>query len=307
MPVCKRRSVKLLFIFVVLAALTLSLSVVSAHQPAEVNANQGQTQYLPVLFNSFVAEEEIAESDLINQLRANAGVPRVSYSSILERNCFEHARYMAENGILTHQQDPSYPYASENGQICAKQSNVWLATGMPAADWNSDDAVMNWMTSVSHRIWLLYPTTKKFGMGFYTSHDGAHAGAALDVLSRADFTADENYDGWPVRYPGSGERNIPATRYPITINWRYFGPEPELGSVRLTRANGTAIAHEATTQMSIGHKGIQIIPKKALPLNSKIRVSVSGRYDGVPFSYSWSFYTNAVQYASSTMEAIIDE
>jgi hypothetical protein len=144
-------------------------------------------------------------------------------------------------------------------------------------------------------------------LGFYTSRDDSHAGAALDVLSAAHFDTDEKYAGWPVRYPGNGERGIPATRYPITLNWRYFGPEPELSSARLTRANGTAIAHEATTQISTGHKGIQIIPKRALPANSKIRVSVSGHYDDAPFSYSWHFYTSAVQYASPTMEAIIGE
>lgn len=308
MPVRKHRSVKLLFILAVLAALISTLTVVFAREPASNTPNLNHKQYLPILISSSsTASSDAPEYDLINQLRANAGAPAVTYSPILEQNCFEHARYMAENGILTHEQDPRYPYASSSGQTCAQQANVWLATGSPAAGWHADDAVMNWMSSVAHRIWLLYPTTKKFGMGFYTSHDGAHAGAALDVLSRADFSADESYNGWPVRYPGNGEREIPAMRYPITLNWRYFGPEPELSRVQLSTASGTQIPFEATSQMSIGHKGIQIIPDADLPANRKILVAVSGHYDGAPFSFSWHFYTGSQTYAAAAFEAIIGE
>jgi uncharacterized protein YkwD len=290
MPVRTHRSKNHLYILVVLAVLIVTVSAAGAQQEtAEANKKEHQI-YLPLLFRS-PTSAQISGRDLINQMRANAGVPPVRYSPVLERNCFEHSRYMAENGILSHTQNPNYPYATSGGQNCAQQGNVWLGYTPPTKLWNSADPVRDWMGSVSHRIWLLYPTSTKFGYSFYTSQAAKNNGAAVDVLSGANFSADEAYDGWPVRYPGSGEKGIPAAQYPISLNWRYFGPEPEIGSVRLTTGSGDKIAHEATTQMSIGHKGIQIIPKTALPEESKIVVTVSGKYDDASFTKTWHFFT----------------
>lgn len=294
MPVRKRRSVTLLVNITLLAATFIIVSAVSAKQLSTNTSDEANRQYLPVLFRSSVSAQASTQ-ELINQFRANAGVPAFDYSPLLERNCYEHARYMAENGDFTHEQKSNLPFASSNGQTCARQANLWLGSGQPASPWEAHDAIMDWMSSVAHRAWLLYPTTKVSGFGFYTSTETNRAAAALDILSGADFGTDEAYGSWPVRYPGSGEKNIPATRYPITLNWRYFGPEPVLKSVRLTTANGKAIEHEANTQISAGHKGIQIIPKIAFPKQSNIIVTVTGQYDGAPFSYSWQFYTGSIQ------------
>jgi uncharacterized protein YkwD len=304
MPVRKHRSLKLLAVFAIFTATITILSAASAHHPSANTSGRTHRQYLAVLFSS-PAATHTSPRDLINQIRFNAGVPEVRYSPILEKNCFEHARYMAENAELTHEQNPDLPYASSSGQICASQADLWLGSAQPTTSWESDDAIKGWMSSVSHRIWLLYPTTEVFGYSFYTSPAANRAAAALDILSGANFAADEAYAGWPVRYPGRDQKNIPATRFPITLNWRYFGPEPVLKNVRLTTADGTIIPHEATTQMSIGHKGIQIIPKTALPMQSKINVSVEGQYDGAPFSYSWQFYTGSLQYTDPITEAAV--
>lgn len=302
MPVGKRRTVKLLVVFSIFMATISTLSPISAHQPTVSSAKYAHKQYLPVMFGSRISAAETGNHDLINQLRAKAGVPPVRYNTTLEENCLEHARYMAENGIITHKQNPNNPYYSRKGQSCARQSNVWLGNGAPASAWQTNDAIMDWMASVPHRAWLLYPTSKAFGYGFYWSEASKHAGAAIDILSAADFAADDAYDAWPFRYPGSGQKGIPATRYPITLNWRYFGPEPVLSQVRLTTADGTAIAHKATIQTAAGHKGIQIIPKQELPVQSRIRVSVKGHYEGTPFSYSWHFRTGDKQFTAGTTE-----
>lgn len=293
MPVCKRRSLTLLAALAFLAALTATLSTAIAYQPLAETANSERKLFLPMTCGSAApsAAAEAPQYDLINKFRTYAGVPTVSHSSVLESHCLEHSRYMAENGILSHVQDPHLPYSSRNGEDCARQANIWLASSILATPWNPNSAVRDWMASVPHRLWLLYPTSEAFGYAFYATQAGDTAAAAVDILSGANFGADESYGGWPVRYPGKGERNIPATRYPITLNWRYFGSTPVLSSVRLTKGDGTPIAQQATTQLEAGHKGIQIIPTKALPGQSKIVVTVSGSYDGKPFSYSWHFYT----------------
>ena len=205
---------------------------------------------------------------------------------------------MAENDLLTHQQNPRLPFSSNTGQICAKRANTWLGTQHPIVPWKPIDALYSWRTSVAHRLWMLYPTTTVFGFGFYTC-GVQRSGAALDVLSHANFDADEAYKGWPVRYPGSGQKNIPATDYPITLNWRYFGSKPVLHSVRLTTANGAPIPFEANTDLEVGHKGIQIFPKDNLPENKIIKVSVSGSYDGTPFTYAWQFTTGSAENVDS--------
>ena len=303
MPVRKHRSAKLFIILAVSVATIITLSVASASQTTPTISGKAHKQLLPVLISSRLPKTSTLA--MINQLRANAGVPAVQYSPILEKNCFEHARYMAENAELTHRQNPNHPYASSSGQTCARQANLWLGSALPTVPWKATDPIKGWMSSVSHRIWLIYPTTREMGYSFYTNATTKRAAAAIDILSRADFAADEAYEGWPVRYPGSGETNIPATQFPITLNWRFFGPEPELKSVQLRTANGTNIPHEATSQMSIGHKGIQITPKIAFPKQSTIIVSVSGKYEGQPFSYSWSFYTGSTQIAAPTTQTTL--
>ncbi len=146
------------------------------------------------------------------------------------------------------------------------------------------------MGSVGHRLWLLYPTTPTFGYGFYSAANN-RAGAALDVLSTFNPGGDLSYPGWPVRYPASGQQDVPASAYPITLNWRYFGVAPSVSSSSLTTSGGTPVPHTVTTALPVGHKGIQILPSAPLAANTTFVVLVAGAYDGVAFNYSWSFST----------------
>ncbi|MGQ9928357.1 MAG: SBBP repeat-containing protein [Chloroflexaceae bacterium] len=220
----------------------------------------------------------------VNWYRQRAGVPPVSQDATLNDNCWQHARYMAENDDLTHNQNPSLPYASPAGQICAQMGNAWMGP----SGWQPRDAVDGWMSSIGHRLWLLYPTTPTFGFGFYQNAQRAAAG--LDVLSRARLLSDNaTYAGWPVRYPAPGQTDVPATA--ITLLWPYFDQKPVLSSVTLRALPGTPIAHTATTDLPVNHKGIAIIPDQALPANATIEVTVTGTYKGQPFSYTWHFQT----------------
>lgn len=222
----------------------------------------------------------------VNGYRLRAGVPPVSEQAIMNSNCFEHARYMAENNHLTHNQNSSLPYASPAGQICAQKGNAWLGWGN---GWTPADAIDSWMRSVGHRLWLLYPTTPTFGFGFYTTANGARSAAALDVLSY--FNDGASYPNWPVRYPGINQTDVPPTQYPITLQWRYFGDTPVVSSTTLQVVGGSSIAHSVSTSLPVGHKGVVITPTVALPPSSLIEVTVNGSYAGQPFSYTWQFQT----------------
>ncbi len=152
------------------------------------------------------------------------------------------------------------------------------------------DSVHVWMSSVAHRLWLLYPTTQTVGYGFFSKQEENRAAAAIDILSYADFGADETYGSWPVQFPKDSS-DVPSTRYPITLNWRYFGAKPTLQRTQLQTADGRKLAHDATTDLPAGHKGIQITPRQNLPAYTKILVTVSGSYEGNPFNYTWAFHT----------------
>ncbi len=225
----------------------------------------------------------------VNYFRAVAGSPAVTFDVVLKDNCYQHAQYMAEENHLTHNQCTDSPWHTASGQICAQHGNAWLGGASSRPYWEPYHSIDCWMRSVGHRLWLLYPTTPTFGYGFYTASNH-RAGAALDVLSTFNSGADSDYPHWPVRYPAPGQIDVPATQYPITLNWRYFGPTPTVHTTSVTVVGGGAIAHTVTTELPVNHKGIHIAPE-TLPAQSHIEVSVSGNYDGETFTYSWSFAT----------------
>lgn len=248
--------------------------------------------YLPLVANGAGAPP-VDPNDipaLVNSLRAIAGAPAVSFDSELDHNCWLHARYMAEENHLTHNENPASAWYTPEGQVCAGNGNAWLGSSFYIPIWEPHDSVDGWMSSPGHRMWLLYPTTPVFGFGFYTASNN-RAGAGLDVLSESHFSADLSYSGWPVRYPAPSQANVPSGAFPITVFWRYFGPVPTVSATSLSTGQGASIAHSVSTSLPANHKGILITPQSALPANTTLQVMVAGSYDGVQFSYSWSYTT----------------
>jgi uncharacterized protein YkwD len=227
----------------------------------------------------------------VNAFRRTAGVPAVTFDQTLNDNCWLHARYMAEENEITHDERVGSPWYTPAGQSCGQKGNAWLGSEFNRAYWQPYHAIESWVASVGHRMWLLYPTTPVFGYGFYTANNN-RAGAALDVLTRVNMGKDTSYAGWPVRYPAPDQTGIPAQAYSITLGWRYFGATPTVSSVSLS-VNGSPIPHTYSTSLPVGHKGIEIKPSQPFPPNSTIAVSVAGTYDGKPFNYAWSFKTGS--------------
>jgi hypothetical protein len=289
-PYTKRKGIKAALLAVIIL-ISIFFTGSFSTLLAEDKEQPPHTNYFPIVSqpDSPPADTENALV-LVNQLRTETGVPPVSESGVLNENCFEHARYMAENNVISHEQDPNLPYASSSGQNCAQNGNAWLGSKRTDSGWSPCDSVQGWMASVSHRLWILYPTTQTFGYGFFSEQEDNRAAAALDILSFARFDQDGAFNGWPIKYP-QGNVIVPSTRYPITLNWRYFGSKPQLGQTQLQTAAGQIFAHDANTNLPAGHKGIQLIPKQDLPPHTRITVTVSGTYEDQPFSYTWNFTT----------------
>ncbi len=243
----------------------------------------------------------------VNFYRALAGVPPVVFDEKLNQNCQEHALYMVMEDDITHYPNPQSAWYTRGANQCARNGNVWLGNAWSSAPIDAstnprflpEDSVTDWMSSVGHRLWLLYPTTKVFGYGFY-SHQvdefTVRAGAALDVASRmASDSRDRAYRKWPVIYPAVEQTNVPRFDsqggYPITLMWRYFGPKPVVNSTQVRTENGSELAHTVETTLPGGHKGILIFTNEPLPPQARITVTVNGSYARKPFTYSWSFVT----------------
>jgi hypothetical protein len=138
--------------------LYIAVALVLAKLPANTFSQSNvttSTVFIPLVTNS-LPPLSTNWLERVNGYRLRAGVPPVHEDATLNGNCFEHARYMAENNHLTHNQNSSLPYASPAGQICAQKGNAWLGWGN---GWTPADAIDSWMRSVGHRLWLLYPTT----------------------------------------------------------------------------------------------------------------------------------------------------
>lgn len=250
--------------------------------------------FAPIISSALPPELPSDRNDakaFVNYYRSLAGVPPVNFDPTLDNNCLLHARYMAEENYIGHTENPASRWYSSGGLACAQNGNAWLGGESLRPIWDPAAAVEGWMGSVGHRLWLIYPTTPTFGFGFYSAANN-RAGSALDVLSRMRSDLDTNYRGWPLRYPADGQKGVPAEKYSITLNWRYFGPSPVIGSSSLEKADGSPVAHTVTTALPVGHRGIEVLPNEPLSPNTTYQVTLTGAYDGRTFSETWSFQTN---------------
>lgn len=223
--------------------------------------------------------------DRLNYYRSLVGVPTVTENPTYSANCFEHARYMAENNDITHDQQADLPYASDAGQICAQKGNAWIGWGK---GWSQAEVIDGWMASLGHRLWMIYPSLQTTGFGMYTASNGVSA-AGIDVLSDNKIENDNSFSGWPVIYPAPKQSNF--NQHYITLLWPYFQDTPNISSSSITNQQGQSIAHQATTQLPAGHKGIALIPQDYLADNTIYTVTVSGSYAGTAFNHTWQFST----------------
>jgi len=133
----------------------------------------------------------------LNQIRAMAGLGPVVENTEWSYGCWLHARYMAENGLATHDEDPANPWYTPEGAAAGKASNCfWGASGLRAID--------GWAAAPFHSLGMIDPRLITVGFGSYP------VAAALNVISgRTGSTAGIVY---PVMWPGP-DSVCPFLRY----------------------------------------------------------------------------------------------
>lgn len=220
-------------------------------------------------------------------------MPPVASDPVLAGDYALHALYMDLNNQRPPSEVPNNQYYTPQGAACAPKSLTWILRESPAQSYQPIDT---WIAFPYLRPWLLYPSLEQIGFDFHSLQGPPlRSAAALDVISGID-TVNEAYDGlvWPIKYPGEGKTDVPATAYPITLFWKRNDPQPIIVSTPLRVVGGDAIAHTSAQLNTVsGPRCVAVTPSAALPANSLIEVTIVVNYSGSgsPFTYTWTFRT----------------
>ena len=170
---------------------------------------------VPVLFGPNPAHAAVpADSDWLgwlNLYRSMAGVGPVTEDGTLSAGDRLHARYLIEEGVLTHDEDPSSPWYTPDGAAAGHQSNIAYVGGGAATGRQFLDV---WMRAPFHEVGLLDPKLQRVGFGTFSN--GAVTAGALNV--EAGRGAVPPGTTFPVVFPASGStmalRLYPGGEYP---------------------------------------------------------------------------------------------
>ncbi|MDH4139772.1 MAG: CAP domain-containing protein, partial [Coriobacteriia bacterium] len=248
--------------------------------------------------------------DRVNRIREIGDIPAVAEDPSMSDGCFKHARYMAENDWIGHDEDPANPWYTPEGRTAAQQSNCYLGIGGVAA-------IDGWVRSPFHGIGVLDPELHTIGFGTYTTAGGRSA-AALNVLGGRGATSVSFPLLWPgdgqempyLSYPGYESPNpLAGTAWTLPVGapvYAQFGAgsaNPVVTASRLS-AGGADLEHMVlteftytnpdSTQQSLGRlilgsrDAVVILPRQ--PLVAEKRYDVNLTVNGQ--DYAWSFYTS---------------
>jgi uncharacterized protein YkwD len=139
---------------------------------------------------------------VVNYYRAMAGLPAVTERAALSDNDRKHAKYMVENQVIGHSEDPGLAFYTPGGDNAAQHSNLTRGS----YSMSDRAAVESWMMGPFHAIGILDPRLKKVGYGTFRErgHDPSFEfAAALDVLNGLE-SAPVGL-AYPVRFPGPNQ------------------------------------------------------------------------------------------------------
>jgi len=134
---------------------------------------------------------------LVNSYREMSRESDLSENTLWDAGALAHSRYMAENDVIGHSEDPSLPYYTTAGDAAAQNSNVYLGFGAGT----EQTAMEGWLTGPFHAVGILDPQLTQTAFGFYRVGD--RWAATLDVI-RGLSSSSPNTAGYPVEFPGAG-------------------------------------------------------------------------------------------------------
>ncbi|MDY7101879.1 MAG: CAP domain-containing protein [Actinomycetota bacterium] len=146
----------------------------------------------------------------VNAYRASAGLAPVEENATWSADALAHSRYLVDNDVVSHEEDPDLPGATLGGAIAGANGNV---AGTGAASRTDEAFVELWMAGPFHAIGILRPDLESVGYGAHRDDDAGdiRAAATLDVVRGID--PDRAGTDEPVVWPGDGSV-VPLREYP---------------------------------------------------------------------------------------------
>ncbi|HEX2680553.1 MAG TPA: CAP domain-containing protein, partial [Candidatus Dormibacteraeota bacterium] len=240
-----------------------------------------------------------------NTWRADTHLPLLTEDPTWSTGDYDHALYMVKNDLVTHYETPGTPYYTVDGDIAARNSNIYVSSTTSIGD---AEAIDWWMQAPFHAMGMMDPRLSQTGFGSYREvKSGWQMGAAVDVLRGNSFSGGQ----YPVYFPGNGSTE-PLQSYgggefpdPLQACPGYSAPTGlpvfvEVGGnvstvvsgVHSFTGNGVPLNHCVidSTNPSVGsglvsRGGVIVIPQQ--PLQVGVKYAVSLTVNGTP--YSWSF------------------
>lgn len=186
----------------------------------------------------------------INFFRAMAGVPAVieedkKYSGLAQAG----ALMMSAEGRLSHEPGPDYECFSDDGELAAANSNLYLGRVGPWAidGYIEDPGDKN--IDVGHRITILHPPTTRMGVGHVAGDKERYPANVLWVFDDDVFDKET-----PIREPGGFVAWPPRGYVPgelVYPRWSFTLDEADFSQAELTMTvNGEAVPYNVVARLS---------------------------------------------------------
>jgi hypothetical protein len=249
----------------------------------------------------------------VNGYRALATLPPVTENPTWSAGGLAHSTYIVKNDFLSHEEDPTKPFFTAEGDEAGRKGNVAASSAATQTDaW----AIDLWIAGPFHAVGIIDPILAVSGFGIaHDSQGNIQTGATLDVLRGRSGTKDGIT--YPILFPGN-DAVMPLDRFegnespdplatcgftasrdaptgaPIIAQ---FATTPSVTATSLMR-DGTPVEHceidgldaldDIGEQVLAARNAVVIMPKEVLKKGSKYDVSITN--GGVVTA--WSFTVN---------------
>lgn len=138
----------------------------------------------------------------VNLFRGEAGLEPVAENTAWSLGSEAHSRYTVKTDSITHSEDSSSPWYSQEGHDAARNGNLAATVWYEAPpEW----AIDYWITAPFHGLPMLDPQLQAVGFGWYREQDGGTVFAAnMDILR--GLNQDLVDIAYPIMFPRDGGR-----------------------------------------------------------------------------------------------------